>query len=302
MASEDMAVADLVIDDIPYVSHNGETQLARVYRRPNIEGRNPAIVDVHPGVWHEGDRTLGHVYDEALARRGFVVVAIDVRKAPHFLHPAASADVATAVRWVRSSSERLGVDPSRIALVGSSSGGHLALLAACRPNAPEHLGKPLTWGAQTPVTEDIDASVACVGALWPPTDPLTRYRYALDSLQEDMPAARREHYEVLRRGTEWYFGDQETMYAASIARIVAAGEAPHLPPVWVCYPELDINVPFAIIEDLQEAWTQAGGTFQVSVYPEQKHAFGHWPGGATDQFIDELSAFITEVCLDSAGS
>ena len=294
MASDDMAVADLVIDDIPYVSHNGETQLARVYRRPNIEGRNPAIVDVHPGVWHEGDRIWGHVYDEALARRGFVVVAIDFRQAPHFRHPAASADVATAVRWVRSSSERLGVDLSRIALVGSSSGGHLALLAACRPNAPEHLGKPLTWGTQTPVTEDIDASVECVGALWPPTDPLARYRYALDSLQEDMPAERREHYEVLRRGTEWYFGDQDTMYAASIARIVAAGEAPHLPPVWVCYPELDINVPFAIIADLQEAWAQAGGTFQVSVYPEQKHAFGHWPGGATDQFIDELSAFITE--------
>jgi acetyl esterase/lipase len=43
---------------------------------------------------------MGELYDRALAERGFVVAAIDFRQAPCLQHPAGSADVTRAVRWI----------------------------------------------------------------------------------------------------------------------------------------------------------------------------------------------------------
>ncbi len=285
-----MTAGNVVVEDFPFASHDGRTLLARIYRSPDTAVGAPAVIDVHPGIWHQLDRKAGRLYDEALAQRGFVVAAIDVRQAPRFRHPASSADVATAVRWVRSSSDPLGVDPSRVGLVGSSSGGHLALLAACRPTAREHAGRPLRWGGDGAVEEEVDASVRCVAALWAPVDPLTRYRFALERIEHG-PRELVRHYNGLRHGAEMYFGDEETMGRASVTRLVAAGEASNLPALWVCHPQLDANVPFPMVEALRTTWRAAGGEIAVTVYPGQSHGFGHRPSTATDRFVDELSTF-----------
>ncbi len=276
----------LAIDDVAYAVRDGETLLARIYRSRHVGAGAATVVAVHPGAWHAGDRTWGHVYLEGLAQRRLVVVSIDFRQAPRFRHPAASADVASAVRWLRTASAELEVDPSKIALVGSSSGGHLALLAACRPNEAEHVPEPL---AQT-----VDASVSCVAALWAPVDPLARYRFVLDQLAHGSPDER-ALYEDVRHGAESYFGDEQTMESARVAGIVAAGEATHVPPAWVCYPELETTIPFAMAAELERAWRAAGGELTVRIFPGQGHAFAHRPGEATDRLIDELAAFFDEV-------
>jgi acetyl esterase/lipase len=48
--------------------------------------------------------------------------------------PAQTEDAATQVRWVRANASRLGVDPNRIAIVGYSAGGHIALYTASQPD------------------------------------------------------------------------------------------------------------------------------------------------------------------------
>lgn len=232
---------------------------------------------------------MGEVYDRALAGRGFLVVAIDFRQAPAFQHPAGSADVTRAVRWIRESADLLGADGSRVGLVGSSSGGHLALLAACRPDEPEHL-QPGP-GEPQPDVGPGSASVACVAALWPPVDPLARYRFALDRLESGPPELR-DRYAGLVKGSMGYFGSEPVMHGASIARIVEAGEARALPPLWICYPTEDTNVPRPIVEHLRDAWASAGGLVEMTVYEGQAHGFGHRPGAATDAFIENLSSFL----------
>lgn len=284
-----MTVPDLTIEDVPYVVHDGEAFLARVYRARSTGEGAPAVLYVHPGAWSSGDRTWGELFNEALARRGFVVAAIDFRQAPRFRHPAASADVATGVRWLRAAHSDLGVDPGRIALVGSSSGGQLALLVACRPDAAEHEGRPLAPSTGDPVPDDLSAAVSCVAALWPPVDPLARHRHSRERMRHP---ALRAHHEALCKATVSYFGDEATMGDASVSRLVAAGEATHLPPAWVCHPELDANVPYSMIEALEAAWRDAGGDIAVTVYEGQIHAFGHRASRATDRFVDELAAFL----------
>jgi dipeptidyl aminopeptidase/acylaminoacyl peptidase len=74
--------------------------------------------------------------------RGYVVFSMNYRLADDPGKPGPGdtdeawrdqpADVAAAVQWVQSNAGAYGVDPNRIALVGGSAGGHLALLHAMK--------------------------------------------------------------------------------------------------------------------------------------------------------------------------
>ncbi len=72
-----------------------------------------------------------------LAQRGFVVFAIDYRLArpgsPSW--PSVVEDLREAVRWVRRRCLEFGANPGQIAVMGQSSGGHLAALLATLPES-----------------------------------------------------------------------------------------------------------------------------------------------------------------------
>jgi acetyl esterase/lipase len=71
---------------------------------------------------------------------GFIVVSIDYRLAPETKLPAIVEDVEDAIRWVRSQSDELGIDPARLAVIGHSAGGYLTLTAGHRVDpAPKAL-------------------------------------------------------------------------------------------------------------------------------------------------------------------
>jgi acetyl esterase/lipase len=261
---------------------DGEPLLARIYPPGVGPSRGaPVVIDVHGGHWSHGDRLAGHVYDKALAEQGFAVVAVDFRQAPQHRHPAASADVVSAIRWVADTAERFGFDPGRIGLVGSSSGGHLALLAACRLGGPEYAD---------PEHAVEDLAVACVAALWSPVDPYRRYCFALEQLKLSTIETT-DRYRALVAGSLDYFGSEQCMIEAGIARLVADGEALNLPPLWMCHPSEDLNVPRPILDDLADEWSRAGGHVELTVYEGQAHGFGHRPGPATDLLVADLVSF-----------
>lgn len=288
-------------DDQAYAAGPGPARLARVYRSPDTPTTGaPVVVDIHGGAWSNLDRTAGARYDRALAERGYLVVAVDFRQAPEWTHPAASADIVAAIRWIRADADRLGADPARIGLVGSSSGGHLALMAACCPDGVGRAGSQGAGskgaGSEGAGSEGIggagpDASVACVAALWPPVDPAARYRFAREQ-QAVGPAARRTHYAALVAGSLGYFGDEATMESASIADIVASGRAAALPPLWLCYPSEDANVPRPIVDRLRATWAAAGASVEMTTYHGQVHGFGHHPGGVGAAFVEDLAGFV----------
>ncbi len=96
----------------------------------------PTVILVHGGGFAAGSRTQ-HADDAmAWARRGFVVATIDYRIDPDAgasvsAHRAASYaatdDGMEAVRWLRARAGSLGIDPDRIAALGASAGGEIAL-------------------------------------------------------------------------------------------------------------------------------------------------------------------------------
>jgi acetyl esterase/lipase len=229
----------------------------------------------------------GRHYDLELAQRGWMIIAIDFRQAPAVRHPASSADIAAAIRWVRIHSASLNADPQRIGLIGSSSGGHLALLAAVRPVSAENDKTPV-YGPENRLTirDDISTSVSCVVALWPVSDPAYRFRYA-----------RRAGLEKLMSGTLSYFGDEKGMWDASIPRIVLSGETAHLPPILVVQPGEDSNIPQEMTLDLLKAWQARAGSVEYAYFPGQPHAFGHAPSEATGRMVELIADFSSRNCL-----
>jgi len=96
----------------------------------------PVIVMIHGGSWRGGFRGDLAPLNRYLAARGYLVAAVSYRFAPAHPYPAASQDVNAAVAWLKTNASMFGGDPSRVAFIGRSAGGQLALLAAYTANDP----------------------------------------------------------------------------------------------------------------------------------------------------------------------
>lgn len=88
--------------------------------------RLPVVVWIHGGGWKSGDRSKPPA--EPMAGFGYAVASIGYRLSQEAPFPAQIEDCRAAIRWLRASADRYGLDPERIGVWGSSAGGHLAAL------------------------------------------------------------------------------------------------------------------------------------------------------------------------------
>jgi len=122
------------IDTATYVVRDGKPYGMDLYRPLNSSSLLPVVIMIHGGSWRGGARSDLPDLNRYLAARGYAVAAISYRFAPRYPHPAASQDAHAAIEFLKSNAARLGLDPSRIAIIGRSAGGQLALLAAYTEN------------------------------------------------------------------------------------------------------------------------------------------------------------------------
>ena len=258
--------------------------LAECYRHPDPALRlGRAVAMVHGGAWTSNDRLTPVVVCEDLARHGFTVFSLDFRDGRNGKHPCAVQDITAGIRYVRANATHLGVDPDAIGLIGSSSGGHLVLLAATQPDIAAHRGTPVMVDGKLEDASPVSAAVSCVAALWPVSDPLVRFRYAHEVGREELVAAH------LR-----YYRDEEHMRSASVQRALEAGEAEHLPPLLLVQPGEDANVPRPMTLDLVREYQDAGGTLHYLFYPGLPHAFAYQASPETTRLAGEVRAFLAQ--------
>src|SRR5437868_12468110 len=164
---------EIEVRDLEYQRMDGVPLLARLYRpiRPgNSGGSFPAVIDVHGGAWASGDRLNNAPLDEALAKSGIVVLAIDFRMPPQFRYPASIADVNLATRCLKAHAGEFGSRHDLVGGLGTSSGAHQLLLSALRPADPRYAALSL---AEAPGE---DAGLPYLVLCWPISNPLARYQ------------------------------------------------------------------------------------------------------------------------------
>ncbi len=278
--------------DVTFALPGGQDLLARVYR-PRGAAAAPlaGIVDVHGGAWARGDHTTGALHCKGLAASGLVVVSVGFRQAPDHRYPAPNMDVSAGVRYMRAHAAGLGVDASRIGLVGSSSGGQVALAVGLEPNAAAHAGTPAVRPDGSLDGGRGDDSVAAVLALYPVADPLARYRYVQSREHEPPPPSGFDAKRLLASHRA-YFADEAEMAAASVTAAVTSGRAAARPPVWVAQPELDDNVSAEITEAFVKAYRAAGGTLEHAPFPGARHGFIQQASPDADKAIALMRDFI----------
>ncbi len=112
-----------------YVVRDGKPLELDVYRRNREMSPAPLVIAIHGGSWRSGYRADLPALNYYLASRGFVVATPSYRFAPQFPFPAASKDIDAAISFLKTNAKELGIDSTRIVLLGRSAGGQLALLA-----------------------------------------------------------------------------------------------------------------------------------------------------------------------------
>lgn len=114
---------------VPVEAIDNQQLTADIYAPPR-HGLFPIVVQIYGGAWQRGTPASNAQFATWLAASGYLVVAIDYRHAPANRWPAQIDDVDEALRWVVAHATDYDGDTSRVALLGRSSGAHLATYAA----------------------------------------------------------------------------------------------------------------------------------------------------------------------------
>jgi len=113
-------------------------------------GGMPLVVWIHGDTWRDGSRADCPV--AWLADEGYVVASVGYRLSDTAPFPAQLDDCHAALEAIRRATEVWGIDPERIAVVGSGGGGHLAALLGLTPEAEPRVAAVCTVAAPTQLT------------------------------------------------------------------------------------------------------------------------------------------------------
>ncbi len=227
----------------------------RVYT-PYGEGPFPGLVYFHGSGWVVLNLEVCDTTVRALANStGCVVVAVNYQKAPEHPFPIPFEDCWTATRWTAEHAEELGIDGSRLGVVGDSAGGNLAAAVAL---AARDAGGP---------------ALAFQALIYPAVD----HGWDTASAHENA-----EGYLLQRASMEWFWnhytpgGRDAGDWRASPLR---AADHSGLPPAFIATAEFDP------LRDDGRAYAaklrQAGVPVSYSEYAGMIHGF-YWMQGISD--------------------
>ena len=114
--------------DLAYVENGHERHRLDLYLPADASGPLPVIVWVHGGGWKGGDKAGCPPLRQGFVQRGYAVASVNYRLSQHAIFPAQLEDCKAALRWLRAHAKEHRLDPERMAVWGSSAGGHLVAL------------------------------------------------------------------------------------------------------------------------------------------------------------------------------
>ena len=246
MTAELPPIDNIVIEDRNIAAPDALLELVvRIYKPTRISGNHPGILFIHGGGMIMGSiETENHKAAMLCETIQSIVVSVEYRLAPENPHPAPVQDCYKSLVWMTKNATELGFDTDRLAIVGGSAGGGLAIGTALMARDQE-FPKLSFQMANYPMIDDRNETpsskeITDVG-IWD----------------------RKANIEAW----DWYLGGKNADEFAAPAR---AKDLSGLPPTFIDVGELDLFRD----EDIEFAkrLLQAGVTTELHVYPGAYHA------------------------------
>ncbi len=228
----------------------------------------PLIVYVHGGAWRAGSKS--DVPISKLLDHGFAIASVDYRLSTRAVFPAQIHDIKAAIRFLRAKSELYRIATKRIAIIGSSAGGHLAALTGVTNGHAELEGK---------VGEHLNQSsdVQCIVSL-----------YGASNLQTILTQSTEFGLKVRVPALQLLLGGQPAEKPA-LARL--ASPVAHLdksdPPLLLIHGDADPQMPLEQSKEFAKAYEALKMPVQFITLKGAKH-------GGAEFYDDERTAVVLE--------
>jgi acetyl esterase/lipase len=120
-----------VITDVAYAEPVGRAHLLDLHLPADDGHHRPLVVWTGGSAWLAGNgKDSAGPIAAVFTPLGYVVAGVSIRSSTQAPFPAQLHDISTAIRWLSEHADDYGVDPRRIAVMGDSSGGWTAVMAA----------------------------------------------------------------------------------------------------------------------------------------------------------------------------
>jgi acetyl esterase/lipase len=205
---------------------------------------------------------------------GYAVAGVSIRSSSQVQFPGQLHDIKAAIRWLRANAAIYNLDPDHIGVMGDSSGGWTAAMAAVTGDAPEMEGSVGTAG----VSSRVQAAVA----FYPPTNFLTMDAWAVQRC--DGPRCHDSAGSPESRLVGCAIQScPDKVQAANPMRYVTAAD----PPIMILHGNSDPLVPHNQGEQLYMALNKACRDAVFISLPRAPH--GSWNGFLTDDVLREAA-------------
>ena len=218
--------------------------------------KSPAVLLIHGGGWKEGDKRQAREieFGMTLAKNGFVAASINYALRSDGKFPLNLQDCKNGVRYLRAHADELGIDPDRISVMGSSAGGHLALLVAYTADQSNLAPSQPYPGVSDKVSSVVDF-------------------YGISNLatrKETDPNGKPLKIEPLDSNTQSIFGStpQDWKKASPVTYVKR-----DVPPTLILHGKKDTTVDSDQSQELADALKKAGATYEIIWLPNAPHSF-----------------------------
>lgn len=232
--------------------------------------KKPLIVFVQGSAWTTPDRDFELPQLSAFARKGYVVATVvhrDRRKGCPF--PAFLQDVKCAIRYLRKNADLYGIDPEKVAVWGTSSGGNAALLVGLTGDDPKY---------KTEEYQEYSDCVNAVAECFGPTD-LFAMAGSVDVGQLKAEAAKAEEpSEVLALMMQLSGGDisRFEQVARDMSPIYQVEKGKKVPPFLLIHGDADPVVPFEQMTSLYYKMLEYGYSAEAWQIEGAVHEGNFW--------------------------
>jgi acetyl esterase/lipase len=236
--------------DVVYATVDGKNLALDLYLPADVSPP-PLIVWVHGGRWMSGTKAD---VPRAFVDNGIATASVEFRQSGDARFPAQVHDIKAAIRFLRAKSSQYGIRADRIAIGGSSSGGHLAALVGVTNGHRELEGS---------VGDDLGQSSAVQGIL---------DYYGASNLMTILAQSTPYGVGVRRPALEQLLGAVPE-HAKSLAEL--ASPVTHVdrsdPPLLLLHGDQDPQMPINQAHELEGAYEKHGLDVSLDVV----HGAGH---------------------------